>query len=268
MTNDDQGAPAEPDLLRPSPARIYDYMLGGSHNFAVDREVAETALAAHPQMRQSAMANRSFLRRAVTACLESGIRQFLDVGSGIPSVGNVHDIARAHDPAARVAYVDSEPVAVEHSRTVLAGLDGVSITHADLRDPRRVLAAPGVAGVLDLDRPFALLAVSVLHFVPHADDLPAILAGYRSAMAPGSMLVCSHGTTDLGDPEAAESMRTMERLTRGSSQPANARDLAALAEACAGFRLLEPGMVDVVDWRPEPGESTRPTGMCGFVGVL
>ncbi|MBW0106848.1 SAM-dependent methyltransferase, partial [Pseudonocardia sp. KRD291] len=244
------------------------FMLGGSHNFAADREFAERVLSVYPQAWQVAVSNRAFLHRAVTTCLQAGVRQFLDLGSGIPAAGNVHEIARAHDPSTRVAYVDIEPVAVTHSRAVLEGTDGVSVTAADLRRPDHVLAAPGVTGVLDFAEPIALLMVSVLHFVPAADDLPGIVARYRGALAPGSMLVCSHGSTDFTDPEAASSARRLEQLTQDSAQPAYARSRAELTAVVDGFDLLEPGMVDLDLWRPEPGATYHRTGVYAMVGTL
>lgn len=260
--------PGEPDLSRPNPARVYDFMLGGSHNFAADREFADRVLAVYPKAWQVAVSNRAFLHRSVRTCLDAGVRQFLDLGSGIPAVANVHEVARAHDPSSRVAYVDIEPVAVTHSRAVLEGVEGVSITAADLRHPGRVLAAPGVTGVLDFAEPIALLMVSVLHFVPAAEDLAGIVARYRDALAPGSMLVCSHGSTDFTDPEAASSARRLEQLTQDSAQPAYARSRAELAAVVDGFDLLDPGMVDLDLWRPEPGATYHRTGMYAMVGTL
>lgn len=268
VEDDPPELPAAPDLTRPNPARVYDFMLGGSHNFAADREFAQRVLDVYPQAWQVAVSNRAFLHRAVDTCLRAGVRQFLDLGSGIPGVGNVHDIARAHDPASRVAYVDIEPVAVTHSRAVLDGMDGVSITAADLRRPDRVLSAPGVAGLLDFDRPIALLMVSVLHFVPIRDDLAGIVARYRDALAPGSMVVCSHGSTDFEDPDAAGSARRLEQLTQDSAQPACVRDRAELAAVVDGFDLLDPGMVDLDLWRPEPGATHHPCGVYAMVGAL
>ena len=158
-------APAELDLDRPNAARMYDYYLGGSHNFAVDRELAGKVLEAWPDMPRAAQANRAFLRRAVRFLLDQGVRQFLDIGSGIPTVGNVHEVAQAAAPDARVVYVDTDPVAVAHSRAILAGDAQTAVVQADGRDPAGLLAHPGVTGLLDLRRPVGLLMVALLHFV-------------------------------------------------------------------------------------------------------
>lgn len=172
------------DFESANAARMYDYYLGGAHNFAVDRERAEAAIAVHPSLPYMARANRAFMGRVVRWCLaERGIDQFLDLGSGVPTVGNVHEVAHEHDPHARVAYVDFEPVAVAHASTIIAdaGLANVTVTRADAREPEAVLGAPGVAGLLDFDRPVALLAVALFSFI--AGDAAGLLARYRAALS-------------------------------------------------------------------------------------
>ncbi|WP_224389574.1 SAM-dependent methyltransferase [Pseudonocardia sp. ICBG1293] len=264
----------EIDLTLPNPARVYDFMLGGAHNFATDREFAEKLLAVLPDTREVALANRAFLGRAVRACLDRGVRQFLDLGSGIPTAAPVHEIAHRADPAARVAYVDVEAVSVAMSRRILAGVDGTSITAADLTDVDAVLTAPGVADLLDPAEPVAVLAVSVLHFVRDDELLGTLFDRYATAFGPGSMLVVSHGSTDVDDPAAAERMRTIERFTQDSAQPARARDRAQLRHLLVdrtGHRLelLEPGLVDVSAWRPEDGRPpVGPAGMYAVVGEV
>ena len=250
-----------PDLERANSARMYDYLLGGSQNFAADREVAERALSRYPQLRTVARQNRAFLGRGVRWCLDQGLRQFLDLGSGIPTIGSIHQIAHQLDPTARVAYVDNEPVAVEASRAVLAGLDTVSITQADLRSPDLVLTAPAVAGLLDLTRPVAVTALAVLHFVP--DDLDTLLAGYRSALAPGSILMLSHSSDDVDDPALARHVREAAGTYRNTTTAATLRSRARIRQALGGpDRLVEPGLVDIVDWpRPQPGQPR--TGIYG-----
>ena len=258
-----------PDLDLPNPARIYDYMLGGAHNFAADRDFAERLLRAQPGARDGAVANRAFLGRAVRTCVERGCRQFLDLGSGIPTAEPVHEIARRHDPDARIAYVDTEPVAVAMSREILSGVDGVTITAADLTDPDAVLGAPGVADLLDPDEPTAVLAVSVLHFVRDDAVLAGLLDRYCDAVGPGSVLVASHGSTDVDDARAAEEMRTVERFTRDSAQPATSRDRATLRSLAHRLDLLEPGMVDVTRWRADPEhDAGRVVGMYAIVGEI
>jgi hypothetical protein len=248
----DGGEP--PDLRRPSIARVYDYMLGGNHNFAVDREFAARMQERLPGVAGTFANNRAFLRRAVRYCVRSGVRQFLDLGSGIPTMGSVHEVARAIDPDVRVAYVDNEPVAVAHSEQILAGLDGVGISAADMRDPQAVWSAPGVRDVLDLDRPVAVLMVAVLHFAGPGDDPRGILDGYRARLVPGSLFVLSHATTDLRDPADRAAMAEGERLYRESSTPLTLRDRGELTELMAGLTLVEPGVVEMRDWHRDPDE--------------
>jgi SAM-dependent methyltransferase len=254
------------DFDRANAARIYDYLLGGACNFAVDREQAAKILAQNPDMGYVCRANRDYLRRAVVWCLAHGITQFLDLGSGVPTAGNVHEIALAHDPTARVAYVDFEPVAVAHAREMIEGLPGVSVTRADMRDPRGVLGAPGVAGLLDLTRPVAMLTVAVLHFVPDP-RLPAVLARYRDALAPGSAHVMSHGSADHDDPELAARTRAIQDGYRGSATEVVLRTRAEVHELLGGHDLVAPGMVDIVDW-PAADPGARPTGGYAAIATL
>ncbi|MDL5156535.1 SAM-dependent methyltransferase [Actinomycetospora termitidis] len=244
------------DVDRANAARIYDYFLGGAHHFEVDRKQAELILAGNPDMAHTCRANRSYLRRLVRWCTAQGIDQFLDLGSGIPTVGNVHEIA----PDARVAYVDVEPVAVEYARELTAEHDRVHVVRADLTVPGEVLDA--VAGHLDLSRPVAVLAVAVLHFVD--DDVAAVLGHYRDAMAPGGVLAISHGSTDLDDPELAARTRAIQEGYRTSASPVFLRDRAELRRAFTGFELVEPVMRDVVDWPAPTGET--PVGAYAVVG--
>src|SRR2546421_865213 len=163
-------APETIDIERPSAARIYDYWLGGSHNFAVDREMARQVTSLVPETPLIMQANRAFLHRAARFLVESGIRQFLDIGSGIPTLGNVHEVVQKAIPDAPVVYVDIDPVAVTHSRHILAGNERVAVIQEDLRRPDRILAHPDATRLLDLDQPVALLLLAVLHFIPDDDD--------------------------------------------------------------------------------------------------
>ena len=253
------------DFERANAARIYDYFLGGAHNFASDRAQAAKIVAANPDMPRVCRANRDFLGRVVRWCLAQGIDQFLDLGSGVPTVGNVHEIARAQRPGARVAYVDFEPVAVHHARDITAGVDGVSVTQGDLRQPETVLREPGVAGLLDFDRPVAVLAVAVLHFID--DDLPAIFGRYHDALAPGSVLALNHGSADQDDPVLAESVRATERGYRGSATPVVLRDRTQIRALLDGFELVPPGLVDPVHW-PVPVPDAEPIGAYAAVGRI
>jgi hypothetical protein len=251
------------DFERANAARIYDYFLGGAHNFASDRAQAAQIVAANPDMPRVCRVNRDFLGRVVRWCLAQGVDQFVDLGSGVPTVGNVHEIALAQQPGARVAYVDFEPVAVHHAREITAGLEGVSVTQGDLRQPEEVLRDPGVAGLLDFDRPVAILAVAVLHFID--DDLPAIFGRYRDALGPGSILALNHGSSDHDDPELAESVRAIERGYRGSATPVVLRDRTRIRDLLDGFELVPPGLVDSAHW-PAPNPGVEPVGAYAAVG--
>lgn len=247
------GPPEGVDVDRANVARMYDYWLGGAHNFEVDRAQADRIEASNHTARHAARSNRDFLRRAVHHCLALGIDQFLDLGSGVPTVGNVHEVA----PRARVAYVDHEAVAVAHSRQILATVDRATITHADLADAGTVLAAPGVAGLLDFSRPVAVLAIAVLHYVP--GDLTALLAPYRDRLVPGSALAISHVTDEQPDPDLSARIRAAAEEFRYSANPVTLRSRAELTEAFGG-PLVEPGLVDVTDW-PVARPSVPKVGM-------
>ncbi|MDM4720046.1 SAM-dependent methyltransferase [Micromonospora sp. WMMA1363] len=256
-------APDDIDIERPSVARMYDYYLGGSHNFAVDRAAAQAMVTAVPEAPLMAQANRAFLRRAVQFLVDAGVRQFLDIGSGIPTVGNVHEIAQRHAPDSRVVYVDIDPVAVAHSQEILAGNDRTTVVQEDLRHPERILGHPEVRRLLDLDRPVAVLVVAVLHFVA-ADDRPGeLLRTLRDAVAPGSWLVLSQASADgRDDDERAEA----EAIYRRTDNPLWLRSRAELTALFDGFELVEPGVVWVPQWRPEFSENTEDAEQSGFIG--
>lgn len=238
------------NVEEPNSARMYDYYLGGSANFAIDREAAEAGLRAMPYARRYARSNRSFLRRAVTHLCELGIDQFLDLGSGVPTVGNVHEIARRHNPAARVAYVDHEAVAVSHARQLIAedGRPHVTITHADIRSPRDVLTAPGVVDLLDFTRPIAVLAVAVIPFVPDNAEARAVLAAYRDVCPPGSALGLSHiSALNATSEQVTEAEAVMAR----TPTPVRWRSRSEIIDLLDGYQLLEPGLVALDQWRPD-----------------
>jgi hypothetical protein len=239
-------APESIDLDRPNAARIYDYLLGGAANFEQDRVFAEKLLEVMPLARPAARLNRAFLRRAVRFCVEQGIRQFVDVGSGIPTAGNVHEIAQAVDPTARVLYVDNEPVAVTHSELLLADNPYASSMHGDLTDPEPVLASP----LIDFSQPVAVLMVAVLHFVPDSAGPHEAVARYVSAMAPGSFLVLSHGRENPAPATRDE----VGRLYQQSSNPGVLRSPEQIARFFDGLELVEPGLVWTPQWRPESPE--------------
>jgi hypothetical protein len=258
-------APVEVDVDRPSAARVYDYYLGGSHNFAVDREMARLAVGLWPDLPQIMQANRAFLRRAVRYLASQGITQFLDIGSGIPTVGNVHEVAQAAAPDARVVYVDIDPVAVAHSRAILAGDDRTDVVHADLRDVESVLGDSRTARLLDLSRPVGVLMVALLHFVPPEANPAGLLARYRAAMAPGSYLVVSHATHEGQPDEAGEHTALYQR----TGTPMTMRSRAEVDGLFDGFDLVAPGVVFLPSWRPEPGAlpDAHPERYSGFAAV-
>ncbi|MGP4017644.1 SAM-dependent methyltransferase [Saccharopolyspora sp. 5N708] len=261
--------PPEPenlDLDKPNAARVYDYYLGGNHNFAIDRQMGDEAIRMWPELPLIMQANRAFLRRAVQYCTEQGIRQFLDLGSGIPTVGNVHEVAQQAAPGTPVVYVDTDPVAVAYSRKLLGDNPDVAIVRADLREPDQVLAAPEVTELLDLSQPVALMMVAVLHFVGDANRPGAIVARYRDALAPGSFLVISHAT-DEGRPDVAHPHAELYR--QRTTTPMTLRSRAAVTGFFEGFELVEPGVVHLPLWRPVASADVaeRPERITGLAGV-
>jgi S-adenosyl methyltransferase len=249
-------APDEVEIEKPSTARMYDFYLGGSHNFAVDRQLATRTIEVWPDVPHLCLANRAFLRRSVTHLASIGIDQFLDLGSGIPTAGNVHEVVHAVNPEARVVYVDADAVAIAHSKALLAQVPGAVALYADLRDPQAVLGSPEVAEFLDLTRPVALLMFASLPFVPNDDDPAGIVAAYRDATSTGSYLALSHGTSDYR-PEA---VRRVEDVYTQASQAMRLRSRADISEMMDGYELLEPGLVDIIHWRPEPQSPPDPLG--------
>ncbi|BCJ46290.1 hypothetical protein GCM10010168_52410 [Actinoplanes ianthinogenes] len=237
------------DPNKPSAARIYDAFLGGTHNFAADRVVATRAVELVPDIPEIARANRAFLRRAVRFALSRGIDQFLDLGSGIPTEGNVHEIAQAIDPGARTAYVDVDPTAVLYARDMLAADPNTVVIQADLQEPGTVLAAPALRDLIDLSRPVAVLMIAVLHFAPDSPRLTAALRDYRAAVAPGSLLAISHTTGSGADPAALERIADLYNRT---GTPLVLRDRAQVAGLFEGWELVEPGVVFCPQWHPDP----------------
>ena len=256
----------------PNPARIYDYFLGGKDNFPADREVAEQVVAIAPVARDIVEDNRAFLRRAVRLLAgEAGIRQFIDLGSGLPTQGNVHEIAQAVAPDARVVYVDNDAMVVTHSRALLAG-DNTAAIEADLRDPDSVMRHPEVRELIDFDQPIALLLMAILHFVPDEEDPYGIVARFRDALPAGSYLALSHGTRDIPartdmSPEAmAEMGAKVERLYQLTTASLVTRTRAQVERFFDGFDLLDPGLVEIQLWRPDEADALLPGGFYGGVG--
>ncbi|MET9802532.1 SAM-dependent methyltransferase [Streptomyces sp. NPDC006368] len=259
-------APPGIDISVPSVSRIYDYYLGGSHNFEVDREAARRAMEFMPGLPKIMQANRAFMRRAVRYAVSEGITQFLDIGSGIPTFGSVHEEAQGASPGARVVYVDHDPVAVAHSKAVLEGNDDADVLAADLRKPRDILAAPEV-GLLDLERPVALLLVAVLHFLEDADEPGRAVAELRDALAPGSLLILTHASYE-GIPLPQERAGGAVGVYRDIRNPLVMRGRQEVARFFDGFELVEPGLVQMPEWRPEgPLDQEDPYAFSGFAGV-
>ncbi|MFJ2135327.1 SAM-dependent methyltransferase [Streptomyces sp. NPDC087845] len=257
------------DISVPSVSRMYDFYLGGSHNFEVDREAARKAMEFMPGLPKIMQANRAFMRRAVRYAVSEGITQFLDIGSGIPTFGNVHEVAQTADPEARVAYVDHDPVAVAHSRAVLEGNERAMIAAADLRRPQEIVKSPEISGLLDLDRPVALLLVAVLHFIEDADDPQTAVAELREALAPGSLVVITHASYE-GIPLSQEEAGGAVGVYKDIRSPLVMRSRDEVARFFEGYEMVEPGLVSMPDWRPDTPlapEQEDPFAFSGFAGV-
>jgi hypothetical protein len=256
----------------PNPARIYDYLLGGKDNFPADRDVAEQLLAIAPVAREVVEDNRAFLRRVVQfLTAEAGIRQFIDLGSGLPTQGNVHEIAQAAAADARVVYVDNDAMVVTHSRALLAGDNTVTV-QADLREPESVLAHPEVRQLIDFDQPVALLLMAILHFLPDDEDPVGVVARYRDALPAGSHVAISHGTRDIParpdmSPEEMTEMGTkVERLYQLTTASLVTRTRSEVERFFGGLDLLDPGVVEIQRWRPDGRRPMLPGGFYGGVG--
>jgi S-adenosyl methyltransferase len=233
-------------------ARVYDYWLGGKDNFAADRAAAEQAIRDCPEIVPTVRANRGFLARAVQfLAADAGIRQFLDIGTGIPTEYNTHDVAQAIAPGSRVVYVDNDPLILVHARALLASHpDGATAyEEADLRDPERILDL--AAGVLDFRRPIAVLLLAILHHIDDEDDPQKIVAMLMNAVPPGSYLVVSHPASDIGSEAGA---KMVQNLNKVMAERTTARDHATVARFFDGLAFVAPGLVRVSDWRP-PAEA-------------
>ncbi|MDL4776704.1 MULTISPECIES: SAM-dependent methyltransferase [Thermomonosporaceae] len=235
---------------RASVARVYDYYLGGDHNYPVDREFARKMIETVPEAPVVARLNRGFLGRAVRYCAEAGIRQFLDIGSGIPTVGTVHEIAERTRAGSRVLYADVDPTAVAYGRDILAGHDRTAMVRGDLLDQDGLLSTPEAARLLDWSEPIAVLMLGVLHYVPDSGDPLGLVARYRDIMAPGSRLVLSHGT----DEAIPQHVKSMTDLSQDRQSAAYMRTRQEVAGFLAGFETVDPGVVFLPQWRPEPGD--------------
>jgi SAM-dependent methyltransferase len=261
-----QQVPPEINTNVPQSARVYDYWLGGKDHFPADRALGDAIAEALPTIRTQVRAQRAFLGRAVRyLARDAGIRQFLDIGTGIPTAGNVHDVAQQTAPESRVLYVDNDPIVLAHARALMAGTPegSVAFIQADLREPEAILGDPAVAATLDLAQPVGLALVGVMHHLRDSDDPRRVVATLVGALAPGSYLVLSQSTPDF-DPEA---MRNLAAASEQGGIPNVPRSLADTEPFFAGLELVEPGLVPMAAWRPDPGAEQDPRSVYAYGGV-
>jgi len=261
----DEGGPvpAGIDPSVPSPARMYDYYLGGKDNYAADREAAEKALSAVPHGRQIARANRDFLCRAMVLMAGHGIRQFIDLGTGIPTSPNVHELARRAQPDARVLYVDNDRVVTVHNLALLAKDDGIMAVNGDIRDPGGIIASPERQELIDLHQPVGVLCVAVLHFITETDGPYGIVETFKQAMAPGSFLALSHITSDGTGPDV---IAAVQEAYAKASAPAVFRTRGEIQRFFDGLDMECPGLTDVTAWHSRDGAFSAHPPALGFLG--
>ncbi|MFC9995114.1 SAM-dependent methyltransferase [Nocardia sp. NPDC127526] len=259
-------APDGVDMTQASPARMYDALLGGSHNFEVDRKAAEMGKMLVPDLPRVALSNRAFLRRAVRFLVDSGVRQFLDIGSGIPTAGNVHQVAQEIDPSCRVLYADIDPVAVAHARAILLDNDRSAAIEADLRKPADLLDQAQATGIIDFSQPVGVLMIAVLHLLGDADEPGAQVAAVRAAVPAGSYLALSHLTSATRPEDAA---KLGANAADENKIGIHFRSREAITGFFDGWDLLEPGVVELPQWRPESDRDQHetPGRSLGLAGV-
>jgi hypothetical protein len=252
---------------RPTPARMYDYFLGGKDNFAVDREAADVVigLLGETTVRLGPQENRAFLRRAVRWMAQQGIDQFIDLGAGLPTQGNVHQVAQEVNPDARIVYVDNDPIVYAHGRALLASSPTVEVITADLRQPDDVLNHPATSRLIDFSRPVGLLLFAVLHFVPDDENPRELLDTYLARLAPGSLVGVSHLTMDGFSAEAVEQAAAVYQRATSPMVPRSGDQIARLLD---GLDLVEPGMVRAWQWRPDPTDRLTTNATYGAVGRI
>jgi hypothetical protein len=254
---------ADIGVTRPHAARVYDFVLGGRDNFAADREYAAKVMTVAPEYPRLARVNREFLIRTVRLLAESGIRQFIDLGTGIPTSPNVHEVARAVDPSARVVYVDNDPIVAMHNAALLADDQRVVTIRADIRRPDEILAHAGLTSLIDFAEPVGVLLVAVLHVISQDDDPAGIVARFRERMAPGSHLVISQLTTSGSDSEA---VAQTQAATANTPVPVFFRSSAEILRFFDGLDMVEPGLVSVAEWRAEAEPPPTRLTVAGGVG--
>jgi O-methyltransferase involved in polyketide biosynthesis len=256
------------DPSTPNVARIIDYVLGGKDNFVADREAVEQGLALAPQIRVSAQEARRFMHRVVRFLVDSGIRQFIDIGCGLPTQGNVHEVAQTAAEDARVAYVDNDPVVIAHARALLENNPRTVVIQGDMRDPETIFRDPLLPQLIDLDQPVSILLISVLHFINDDGVVQKLIARLRDSMAPGSYLALTHVVSDLWPDTAAKLVALYQsQVAVGEPRRENLRTRAEVESFFDGLELVEPGVVYLPQWRPEPEGSAADAplvwGVCG-----
>jgi hypothetical protein len=256
--------PAEIDVTVASAARIYDYYLGGHDNYPADQAAAENALSAVPQGRTIARANRRFLARAVLYMADQGIGQFIDLGTGIPTRPNVHEVARSVIPGTRVVYVDNDPLVTAHNRGLLARTEGIAAVRGDIREPHRILASPELGQLIDFDQPVGVLFVAVLHFIPPEDDPESLIRSFTMCMTGGSYLAVSHISSDGTSPDVAAAVR---RAYQMASAPAVFRTADQIHGFFDGLDLVPPGLTDVLSWPSRTPVGVSPPALSILAGV-
>ena len=251
------------DTSVPHIARVYDYWLGGKDNFAADRELGEQTLEAYPNLVYSVRANRAFLARAVRFLGGQGIRQFLDIGTGIPTANNTHEVAQRIAPDSRIVYVDNDPVVLSHAKALLKSTPEGACAYidADLRDPDAILA--GAAQTLDFGQPVAVMLIAVMHFVGDDAQASAIMRRLTAACAPGSYVALSHAASDIDAAQMAEMIR---RLNESTAEKTTLRDRGGVTRLFDGLELVEPGVIRAAEWRPDSDlEAASPAALWGGV---
>jgi O-methyltransferase involved in polyketide biosynthesis len=251
------------DTSVPHIARVYDYWLGGKDNFAADRVMGERTLRAYPNLVYSVRANRAFLARAVRFLAGQGIRQFLDIGTGIPTANNTHEVAQRIAPDSRIVYVDNDPVVLSHAKALLKSTPEGACAYldADLRDPDAILAA--AADTLDFTKPVAVMLIAVMHFVGDDAQASAIMRRLTAACVPGSYVALSHAASDIDAAQMAEMIR---RLNESTAEKTTLRDRAGVTRLFDGLELVDPGVIRAAEWRPDTDlEAASPAALWGGV---
>lgn len=265
MKQERNWVPPDVDINRPNPARMYDYYLGGYHNFEVDRQAAERVIEILPQTRALAQANRAFVRRVVDFMLDEGIRQFMDIGSGIPTVGHIHQRAEERGLPVHVIYVDRDPIAIAHAKMILEGNDTAAAIEGDARDPQYILNHPDTRRLLDFREPAGMLCISVLPFIHDDDQVFDLLRQFYEPLAPGSYVCLSHSSEEY----ASDELRRVVELYKQSSDPGSLRPTATITAFFDGLELVEPGMTLAPFWRNDATQADIEAlgGFADFVGV-